>query len=464
MRTPSILLVVALVACVAAPALAQTPREGRPYRGLFAARVAETEQLLTLSLNAGGGYDDDVLLAQGNQTTPTPGERASSTIGSASAALSYSLSKARSAFSAGYSAGVSFYPQLQKAEGAPTYYASQSVNASGAFEITDRTRLSAGAFATFQPFYYLMTFPTMPDPTNPPPSMTDPKIPESAIPADIPALPKSTDPVLRVLSGNYLNTGFNVSLSHAFTRRLSSSAFYNSSRSGAASYGGPFIGQSVGASLNMSLGKGLAAHGGYTYGESQYGTSTIQPRYTMHQIDAGIGYDHALSLTRKTRLSFTTGTSIVSDQINTHFGLTGRVTLTRELGRTWTALAGYSRDVSFQQVFAAPVISDTFNAGVGGMLNRRLQFQASFGTALGKVGFGSGDTGFNNYYSAAGLRYGATHSLGLILAYAYSWYHYGTNVILPPGVPSQVGRNTVYGGVTYWVPVFERVRSSHASR
>jgi hypothetical protein len=462
MRKYFLILVVGLVACAATPALAQSPRSNRPYRGLFGGGVGSTEQLLTATVNTSAGYDDDVLLASGGNNRPTPGNTTASTIGSVSGGLSYSLSKAKAAFSAGYNGSVSFYPWLND----PSYqdhYVSHSASGGGSYELSNRTRFSGGASISFQPLYYLVEFPAMADPIADVPVMTDPSIPESALPAPVPPAPVSTDPVLGVRSVNYISTGASVGLSHAFSRRISSSLGYSASRSPTGTYGA-YVGQSVSGGISWTVAKGMSVHGGYTYGQNEYGTGADRLLYETQQVDAGLGFARALSLTRRTSLSFDTGTSILKDKNSTHFGIVGNIGITREIGRTWAATAGYHRNVSFMRTFNQPVFSDSFSAGVGGMINRRLQFQAGFGTALGKVGFGVGDTGFSNFYTSAGLRYGISQNIGLTADYGYYWYDYGTDVTLPKGVPSKIGRQSVHVGISYWTTIFQQARRSHASR
>jgi hypothetical protein len=110
------------------------------------------------------------------------------------------------------------------------------------------------------------------------------------------------------------------------------------------------------------------------------------------------------------------------------------------------------------------VFSDSLSAGLGGMINRRLQFQSGVGTSLGKVGFGTGDNAFSNFYASAGLRYGLSHNLGLTLDYGYFWYDYGHDVTLPEGVPTQIGRQSIRAGLSYWTPLFQKSRRTNASR
>ena len=262
---------------------------------------------------------------------------------------------------------------------------------------------------------------------------------------------------------NYVSTGASVGLSHAISRRISASLGYSASRSPAGTYGA-YVAQSVGGGLNWTLAKGLSLHGGYTYGQTEYGTGADRLFYETHQIDAGLGFDRALSLTRRTSLSFNTGTSIIQDQYSTHYGITGNIAITHEIGRSWAATAAIDRDVSFMRTFNQPVFSDSFSAGLGGMIDRHLQFQSGFGTALGKVGFGVGDTGFSNFYTSAGLRYGLSQNIGLTLDYGYYWYDYGRDVTLPKGVPSKIGRQSVRAGISYSTPIFRQARRPHASR
>src|SRR6188768_3046939 len=93
----------------AAPALAQTQsRPGRPYRGLFASGLGNSEQSLVAQGSVGGGYDSNVLADAGLNPDPRFGE--SGMVGAVSGSLSYSMTRDRIGFGASFGESSRYYP------------------------------------------------------------------------------------------------------------------------------------------------------------------------------------------------------------------------------------------------------------------------------------------------------------------------------------------------------------------
>ena len=81
--------------------------------------------------------------------------------------------------------------------------------------------------------------------------------------------------------------------------------------------------------FTYQLAKGLGAHAGYRYQEGRYTGSLVAPEPTpaFHNIDVGIDYNRPLSFSRRTTLSFGTGSTAVQDYSGTHYHLTGNANL-----------------------------------------------------------------------------------------------------------------------------------------
>jgi len=455
MRTFRCFTSFALLLFAAAPAFAQTPRESRPYRGLFgSSKGGSTDQRLTVSFNVGGGYDDDVLAAE-NAGGTLPADSPSSTIGDLSGSLSYGLSRSRATFFAQLSGGGSYYAALSN-----PWVTSQSAATGGAFELSSKTSFSMTAAVTRQSMYYLTALPSVPDPLGPPPIDPEAIVSDPFAPEPAPVLPISTDPVLGTRDSAYTTFGVNGGLGHTFNRRIAGSLHFQYEDSQQPSLE-DFKRQTAGGGLSIGLTKGLSARLGYSIAQADWGGEDGQDR--LHQIDAGIDFNHALSLTRRTTLAFRTGTAMLKDEIRTHVHVTGNAQLTRELGRTWTANAVYNREVSFLEVFREPVFSDSVSGGFGGLFNRHVQFQANIGTSFGSVGFTGVDNAFTNYFTSASLRFGFTRNLGLSLTYSFYHYRFEDGVDLPAGYRPETDRHSVRLSLNFWSTLFER-RRSNASR
>ena len=86
-------LLAAALLVASSPLSAQTARPERPYRGLFASGVGNAEQLLTLNVSLGGGYDDNIFAEEGVGQDPLTAKAGN--FGSLSGDLSYAFNTPR---------------------------------------------------------------------------------------------------------------------------------------------------------------------------------------------------------------------------------------------------------------------------------------------------------------------------------------------------------------------------------
>jgi hypothetical protein len=212
---------------------------------------------------------------------------------------------------------------------------------------------------------------------------------------------------------------------------------------------------------------------GYVYRQGQYGYVRTNAATTVHDIDVGVDYARPLSLTRRTTLDFSTGSSIVSmpaldlptdDSGDSAFQVrvVGNVGLTHEMGRTWKFRLGYNRGVGFAEAFAQPVFNDAFNLSLDGFFSRKLDFSASGGFSSGEVGPDAGgsvrtsNSSFRTWHVSARSRYALGSMWALYALVGNYSQDLGSAVIVPTGVPSVFDRRTVQGGLTFWLPLLRR--------
>jgi hypothetical protein len=180
------------------------------------------------------------------------------------------------------------------------------------------------------------------------------------------------------------------------------------------------------------------------------------PDVIVHDLDLGVDFERELSFSRRTRLAFTSGGSIVKSEQARHYVATGSATLKREIGRSWNAVAMYDRKVDVVEGFSQPVLADTIMAGVGGYWSRR------FGTTF-RAAVGRGEVGLE---SRAAYTSFATEARGnLILFRGCQWYvehfyyqHAASGGTLPPGIPSHVHRRGIRTGLDVRFDAFGRNR------
>jgi hypothetical protein len=203
----------------------------------------------------------------------------------------------------------------------------------------------------------------------------------------------------------------------------------------------------------------LGIRAGYAYRRSEL-LAEDQGVFETHDIDLGVDYGRALSLSRRTQLAFRTGTSLtVQAPVNENdtffdqkrFFVVGGATLTHEIGRSWLAFADYVRDVGYQSGFVQPVLRDTARLGLGGLLSRSVDVASQLSFTSGSFGFD--DRNYESLIGTVQLRSALTETLALYGHYYYYWHDFGSDVVLPTGVIRDVSRQGVRFGLTMWIPL-----------
>lgn len=209
------------------------------------------------------------------------------------------------------------------------------------------------------------------------------------------------------------------------------------------------------AGIRHSLTRGFGLHAEYGQDQVQYAFPGVTP-YVNQTIDAGVDYGDTLSFARRTALSFSTTTDATRYLGETHYRLNGSARLTRGLSRTWSTWVGYNRDTEFRIGFRAPLLTDSVNTGVSGLLAWRVKWSAGAGYTRGVIGFGSDR--FSTYSGTSRLDFALTRALALFGQYAY--YHYE----VPAGssaldlVP-RFSRQTATVGLSVSLPLVNDVRA-----
>jgi len=399
---------------------------------MFASGLGAAEQSLIFNGSVGGGYDDNLLLEQpGGITDPRLAK--SGGLGLLNASLGYSLNKDRVLL--GVSAGSSsrYFPG-QELEFLGSHYAGAGLTV----QMGSRTTLTAQQSVTYQPYTFATMLPIF----------------------DAPELGQLPNPALDFATGaeSYFTLTSNLTFSRRLSPRTVFSAGYDHQQSETAFINGRFSRHGGTAGVRHTLTQALGLRLGYGYQTSQYLNSTT--KIDNHNIDVGVDYRKALSFSRRSTLSFSTGTAAVSDGSNTSYRAIGSATLDHELGRTWLATASFDRSVQFVDLVAAPVLQDSLGAGVGGLLHRRVQVRSGVRASIGTIGFGQGtnNNDFDTYLASAGLAFFVSRHVSMNLDYGFYRYRFDQGIPLPFGIPRNVDRQTVRASVGVWAPLFQKAR------
>ena len=173
----------------------------------------------------------------------------------------------------------------------------------------------------------------------------------------------------------------------------------------------------------------------------------------VFNLDVGLDYSKAVSLSRRTRLAFSTGSAIsASDRLESdadprlRFHLIGAARLVHELGRTWTAGASYRRSLNFREGFDEPLMADAVTGTIGGLITRQLDFSVNVGY-VNAVGVENQRTGYDAFTVNSQLQYALTRYLAMFARYFYYDYTFDARSALEQGIRPN-GSETAFGSAS----------------
>jgi hypothetical protein len=421
----------------ATPGFAQAPpRPDRPYRGLFASGQRDSEQSLIAQGSVGGGYDSNVLLDAGFNTDPRFAE--SGMVGAVSGSLAYTMSRDRVSFGASFGESSRYYPQ-----NSDTFIHSYSETVGINYRPTTRTTLAAAQFIAYQPFMLYSLFPPLYD----------------AQPGQLNLPPVDLATGFR----SYMSYGGNVGIDQRLSRRITFTASVNAQHSDTPYVNGSLSQQGGNVGLRFGLTRNLGLRVGYGRQQGEY--AGLVGKVVTETYDVGIDFQKALSISRRTMLSFSTGTGAFENTQdgsgNRSYYVTGSARLNHEIGRSWMASAAYDRSVQFIDALLLPSLTDSFSAGVNGFISRRVEFSSGVQGSIGKVGFGDqrdNQGAFDTYQGFANLAYALSRWANVNVSYSYYQYRFDTITLLPTGVARNFDRQSVRANLNLWAPLMNKAR------
>ncbi len=185
----------------------------------------------------------------------------------------------------------------------------------------------------------------------------------------------------------------------------------------------------------------------------------------MHDLDLGVDYSRSLALTmsRRTKVSFSTGSSFVtaSDlsvgdipaRTRTRFFVTGSARLAHEMGRTWNFSLAYARSVGISDLILELVTSDSVRASLSGLIGRRNEVSLSASAVRGHAGIDRANNDLANYIAGAQWRRALTRHLAALVSYQFYKHEFGDAVHLPFGYPAATDRQGVRFALDVWFPL-----------
>ena len=440
------------VAQTSAQTAPQSPEVRRPYRGIFGGPVdPNAAHSLTFSGSVFAAYDDNVTEALSDRRVRSPWLQKSGGYQGANAGLDYVFTHEGRRFDFGGHTGaqLNYYRHEERSDVLPAYQADILFGASLSSSLRFTARQSVAYTSTYnQTFGFLL--------------------PEDAQGHEIGT---ANDPALDLFAMRALRIATSLGLTQQFGRYTSLTGIYHfrsvevdqddgedvdSRFRDYASHAG-----SVGINYSRPMTRYATLELGYGIRASDRRSRTGEPEF-LHTVDAGVNYSRALSFSRRTSLSFGTGSAIaVSEPLDesdgqtaerrTRVRLTGQASLVHEMGRTWTANLTYSRGFRNHDGFNDLFFTDAVEAGLEGLVTRRLSFSAGTSWANSSSEYRSG--GQRGQSASAQLQYALTSFAAVYTRYIYYHYRYSDDIPLDERFPRQLDRHGVRIGLTTSIPL-----------
>lgn len=204
---------------------------------------------------------------------------------------------------------------------------------------------------------------------------------------------------------------------------------------------------------------------GYSEVTAQYPTLMGSPANSLRQRswDAGVNYSRPLSVTRRTTLSFGSGSAALDNGQETFYTVTGNASLRHQIGRTWNLNVIYARGLGMVAGFAEPFFSDGVNANLRGNLGRRIRLIAVASFANGDVGLGPRAQDYRSLQSTGRVEWAVHDRVGVFTGYSYYQYAFEESATIP-GVPSELERHSVRAGMIFRLPIMQERIPRRAAR
>ena len=188
----------------------------------------------------------------------------------------------------------------------------------------------------------------------------------------------------------------------------------------------------------------------------------------LHNVNAGVNYGRALSFSRRTSFSFSTGSAIaVLDRLDTSSDTTsgtpandrrtrayliGNAALIHEIGRSWTASLTYSRALRTWDELQQLYFTESISSGLGGLVSRRLSLSAAASWANSTLENRGGGS-HRGYAANLRAQYALARLLALYAQYGYYHYRFSDDLALADRFPRELNRHGVRVGLMTSVPL-----------
>jgi hypothetical protein len=409
----------------AAAAAAQTPQPARPNRGLFGPQddTSTRRRAIDFTMSLNEGYDKNIDDQQTEISVPV---RHTGMYSKLDAGLRYARGRRQRRLTATAGSAVRYESGMHQF---------LSANYQGGLALTfpawRGASVDVSQGAAYTSYYQLELFPALPIDA-----------------AQMPQVPSTDFAVWKQPAYTYTSR---FDFAQQLGRRSALSLQYDRRSVAFGGSGADLLSQGMAFKFTHHLTRYVGFHAVVgTHAALQGRSSAAHPTRTDN-IDIGLDYGRPLSISRRTTLSFSSGSALIPEGGRRHYRVTGEASLRHEIGRTWIASLEYRRGVQFVEAFPRPFFSDSIATGLRGRPKRRVEFAGLGGYSTGAIGL-SGEGGvYGTYTGSMQVSIAMTRHWAISSEYLFYHYRFGRQ-LLAEAFPNLLDRQTARVGLTLWLP------------
>jgi hypothetical protein len=216
-------------------------------------------------------------------------------------------------------------------------------------------------------------------------------------------------------------------------------------------------------SWTRRLNRDFALRLGYSRREIRHHTVALG-NLVEEQINVGVDFHRALTMSPRTTVSFTSHTSVVRQADGKpHYRLNGEFLLTRRFNRTWKLQLDAERATEIVAGVVQPLLADSLSLSMSGQFSNRVEFMTVLRGSHGRFGYEGEQGPFTMAGSLTHVSMGLTRYFGIYGQYGL-YHHNAPTAPFSIHTISELSRQTLSFGVTTWLPVHTRERMPIDSR
>ncbi len=208
--------------------------------------------------------------------------------------------------------------------------------------------------------------------------------------------------------------------------------------------------QQAGLTYTREFAKGLAFRVGDGIRVLEAGNT--EP-IVAQDIALGIDVNRSLVASKRTTVTFTTGSSIASNETGRQFIFTGSGTLTHRIGRSWETAVTFDRGLQVTDLLPKPFVGNSTGLTLGGFLGRRTSMRLRGTYAFGDLDVNGSSSRYVSYLGEARVAVALGRHFQLYGEHLYYQHRFPFGVPLPPGVRFRNVQHGTRFGLDIWAPL-----------